>query len=195
MYCQSELVEILQNFVAFSEYMNFKLHFCLRSKRILVCGQVDKIFMAKKPQLINEAIADCFLFLYFSWKSIHIPQTSELRHKYFETISVFDKKRWIDICLKVLKDPPNLKVTKSQNVFHLNLHEMLQNHYPEHLLFGRIVFRTVIWHFLFEIWAKVKNFLRLSNFISYLIYFEGLSKSNEFLNICFIHSLQYNKNY
>ena len=123
---------------------------------IFVCDPREFLFVVKltrfswqkKPQLINEAIADSvFCFYIFSWKSIHIPQTSELRHKNFKTISVFDKKRWIDKCLKVLKDPPSLKVTKSHKIFHfgLNLQKMVPNHYPEHLLFRWIALRTVQW--------------------------------------------------
>ena len=51
-------------------------------------------------------------------------------------------------------------------VFHFasKLQKWMPTHSSEHLFFRWIVLRGVIWHPFLEIWAKVKNFLRLSYF-------------------------------
>ena len=45
-------------------------------------------------------------------------------------------------------------------------------YYPEYLHFRRIVLRVVIWHLFWEIWTKIKIFLRLSRskVVGWLIY-------------------------
>ena len=60
-----------------------------------------------------------------------------------------------------------------QKVFHFgsNLKKKVPNHDPEHLLLRLIVLRVAIWHML-EIWAKVKNWLRLSHLLREKIKFD-----------------------
>ena len=80
--------------------------------------------------------------------------------------------------------PDLQKVAYSQNVFHFGLNRQKKKmSNPEHLLFRWIVLRTMIWHLFWEIWAKVKTFLRLSHLystnrskIDLACYFDGLSK-------------------
>ena len=52
-----------------------------------------------------------------------------------------------------------------QKVFYFdpNQQNLVPSHDPEHLFFIWTVFRVVIWHPFLEIWAKVKNFLKLSH--------------------------------
>ena len=58
-----------------------------------------------------------------------------------------------------------LKVAQSQNVFHVdpNLQRGVPNHDPEQYPPKKKMIRVIIWHPFLEIWAKVKNFLRLSH--------------------------------
>ena len=58
-----------------------------------------------------------------------------------------------------------LKVAQSQNVFHVgpNLQKGVPNHDPEQYPPTKKMIRVIIWHPFLEIWAKVKNFLRLSH--------------------------------
>ena len=66
---------------------------------------------------------------------------------------------------KLFHHATNIKVTLSQKVFHScsNLQREVQNHSPAPLFFIWVVLRGGILQLFFEIWAKVKKFLRLSH--------------------------------
>ena len=81
--------------------------------------------------------------------------------------------------------PDLQKVAYSQTVFYFGLNRQWKDakHYPEHLLFGWIVLRTMIWHLFWAIWFKSKTLLILSYLystnrskIDLACYFDGLSK-------------------
>ena len=52
----------------------------------------------------------------------------------------------------------------SESLFYIgsNINKKLPNYTPEHFPFSCKVLRRVIWQLYLEMWAKVKNFLRLS---------------------------------
>ena len=72
----------------------------------------------------------------------------------------------VKVRLQVIQDfkPPEAKGSLISESFSLWLQSQkkLPNHYPENYSPKNKMLRGVIWHFFFEIGAKVKNFLRLS---------------------------------